>query len=58
MLDRAITVAEETVRMYVVGENPSLEYYLPPKFGKLHCVERMGAEGQIAVDTSFQVYKV
>lgn len=58
MLSAYIQIMRETVAMYCGSGNPSLEDYLPWQFTQIKEVACMGAEGQIAVDTSFTVYKL
>lgn len=58
MLDMYIQIMKGVVAMYCGNKNPSLEDYLPHQFAQIQEISCMGAEGQIAIDTSLSVYRV
>lgn len=58
MLDTYVQIVKGAVAMYCGSQNPSLEYYLPHQFAQIQDISCIGAEGQIAVDTSLSMYRV
>jgi hypothetical protein len=58
MLDAFIQIVKGTVAMYCGPNNPSLEDYLPKQYAQIQEIPCMGAEGQIAVDSSMRLYKI
>jgi hypothetical protein len=58
LLDDYYNIIKKVIDIMKVRTNISIEVLLPSYFDNKHVIKVMGAEGLIAIDTSYKIYKV